>query len=109
MAKTRGTGLLMVWADSDPEFESGFNRWYDQEHLPRMLQIPGFLSAARYRAPDPKPYAGQRDRVCLRQRVGVSSQARPSIRRPVMRRPLRTIRCGSSGSGAGAHSPHCLK
>ena len=22
MAKTRGTGLLMVWADIDPEFES---------------------------------------------------------------------------------------
>ena len=48
MAKTRGTGLLMVWADIDPEFETEFNHWYDEEHIPRMLQIPGFLSAGRY-------------------------------------------------------------
>jgi len=45
MAKTRGTGLLMVWTDIDAEFEPEFNRWYDEEHLPRLLQIPGFLSA----------------------------------------------------------------
>ena len=28
MAKTRGTGLLMVWTDIDAEFEPEFNRWY---------------------------------------------------------------------------------
>jgi hypothetical protein len=50
MAKTRGTGLLMVWTDIDAEFEPEFNRWYDEEHLPRLLQIPGFLSAGRYSA-----------------------------------------------------------
>ena len=50
MAKTRGTGLLMVWTDIDPEFETEFNRWYDEEHIPRLLQIPGFLSAGRYSA-----------------------------------------------------------
>ncbi len=50
MAKTRGTGLLMVWTDIDAEFETEFNRWYDEEHLPRMLQISGFLSAGRYEA-----------------------------------------------------------
>ncbi len=50
MAKTRGTGLLMVWTDIDPEFETEFNRWYDEEHLPRMLQISGFLNAGRYEA-----------------------------------------------------------
>ena len=48
MAKTRGTGLLMVWTDVDPEFEAEFNRWYDEEHLPRLLEVPGFLSAGRY-------------------------------------------------------------
>jgi len=48
MAKTRGTGLLMVWTDIDPEFEAEFNRWYDEEHLARLLQVPGFLSAGRY-------------------------------------------------------------
>lgn len=50
MAKTRGTGLLMVWADIDAEFEEEFNSWYDGEHIPRLLQVPGFLSAGRYMA-----------------------------------------------------------
>ncbi len=50
MAKTRGTGLLMVWTDIDPEFEAEFNRWYDEEHIARLLAVPGFLSAGRYAA-----------------------------------------------------------
>ena len=29
MAKTRGTGLLTVWTDIDPEYEDAFNRRYD--------------------------------------------------------------------------------
>ena len=33
MAKTRGTGLLMVWADIDPEYEEEYHRWYDEEHI----------------------------------------------------------------------------
>jgi hypothetical protein len=48
MAKTRGTGLLMVWADIDAEYEAAFNRWYDEEYLPGLLKVPGFLSAGRY-------------------------------------------------------------
>ena len=48
MAKTRGTGLLMLWTDIDAEHEAAFNRWYDEEHLDRLLKVPGFLSAARY-------------------------------------------------------------
>src|SRR5271155_6277086 len=48
MAKTRGTGLLMVWADIDPEFEEEYHRWYDEEHIAHLLAVPGFLSAGRY-------------------------------------------------------------
>ena len=48
MAKTRGTGLLMVWTDIDAAYEADFNRWYDDEHVPRLLNVPGFLSAGRY-------------------------------------------------------------
>jgi hypothetical protein len=48
MAKTRGTGLLMVWADIDPEFEQEHHRWYDEEHIAHLLAVPGFLSAGRY-------------------------------------------------------------
>ena len=50
MSKTRGTGLLMVWSDVDAEFEAEFNRWYNEEHISRLLQVPGFLSAGRYTA-----------------------------------------------------------
>jgi hypothetical protein len=50
MAKTRGTGLLMVWADIDPEFEAEYHRWYDEEHTAHLLAVPGFLSAGRYAA-----------------------------------------------------------
>src|ERR1700681_3133647 len=48
MAKTRGTGLLMVWADIDPEYEAEYHRWYDEEHIAHLLAVPGFLSAGRY-------------------------------------------------------------
>ena len=48
MAKTRGMGLLMLWCDVDPEHEEEFNRWYDGEHIERLLSVPGFLSAGRY-------------------------------------------------------------
>jgi hypothetical protein len=48
MAKTRGTGLLMLWTDVDAEHEAEFNRWYDEEHIKRLLQVPGCLSAGRY-------------------------------------------------------------
>jgi hypothetical protein len=50
MPKTRGTGLLMAWTDVDPAREDEFNRWYDEEHIGRLLAVPGFLSAGRYRA-----------------------------------------------------------
>jgi len=45
---TKGTGLLMVWADVPADKEDDFNRWYNEEHLAERLAIPGFLSGARY-------------------------------------------------------------
>jgi hypothetical protein len=48
MAKTRGTGLLMVWVDVDPEYEAELHTWYDEEHIPRLLAVPGFRSGGRY-------------------------------------------------------------
>jgi len=50
MAKKKGTGLLMVWADVPAEKEPEFNRWYNEEHLAERMAVPGFLSAARYEA-----------------------------------------------------------
>ena len=50
MAKKKGTGLLMVWAEVPAAKEPEFNRWYNEEHLAERMAVPGFLSAARYEA-----------------------------------------------------------
>jgi len=43
-------GLLLVMMDIDPKREDEFNRWYEEEHVPERLAIPGFHRARRYRA-----------------------------------------------------------
>jgi hypothetical protein len=55
MASNNGTGLLVVWTDVAPEYEAEFNEWYDKEHIPQLLGVPGFLSGTRYQAVDGKP------------------------------------------------------
>jgi len=39
--------LLIVQTDVAPEMEEEFNRWYDEEHIPRLLKVPGVLMAKR--------------------------------------------------------------
>lgn len=50
MAAKKGRGLLMVFTDVPPEVEDEYNKWYNEEHIPERLSIPGVLSAARYEA-----------------------------------------------------------
>ena len=50
MTSRKGTALLMVFTDVDPEHDADFNTWYNQEHVPELLSMPGFLDAARYEA-----------------------------------------------------------
>lgn len=50
MADKKGTGLMMVWVDVPSEHEEEFNHWYNEEHLPELLAVPGVLNAARYEA-----------------------------------------------------------
>jgi hypothetical protein len=48
MAK-KGKAIFLVYTDlSDDKYEEEFNAWYDTEHLPELLALPGFLSGARY-------------------------------------------------------------
>jgi hypothetical protein len=47
MAK-KGRGIFLVYTDIDPMHEDEFNAWYNTEHLPELLSLPGFLDAARY-------------------------------------------------------------
>jgi hypothetical protein len=50
MAATKGTGIFLVFADVPADMEDDFHKWYNEEHIPELLAIPGFLSAARYEA-----------------------------------------------------------
>lgn len=49
-------GLLLTLTEPPPAMEEEFNAWYDTEHLPERLAIPGFRSAQRWVAEVP---AGQ--------------------------------------------------
>ena len=47
---TKGTAIFLVYTDVDPQHEDEFNDWYDTEHLPELLAVPGIVAAARYEA-----------------------------------------------------------
>ncbi len=47
MAK-KGNGIFLVYTDIDAVHDDEFNAWYNTEHLPDLLRLPGFLDAARY-------------------------------------------------------------
>lgn len=42
-------GLLAVWNDIAADDEPAFGAWYEEEHVPERLAVPGFLAARRYR------------------------------------------------------------
>ncbi len=46
----KGKGIFMVYTDVNPKHEEEFNAWYNTEHLPELLAVPGILTAARYEA-----------------------------------------------------------
>jgi antibiotic biosynthesis monooxygenase (ABM) superfamily enzyme len=50
-----GTGLLVIWTDIAAEHEADFNAWYDQEHIPQLLGVPGFQTGRRYQAVEGAP------------------------------------------------------
>lgn len=46
----RAEGLLYVEVDCPSELEGEFHAWYNLEHVPERLKIPGFLDGHRYAA-----------------------------------------------------------
>jgi hypothetical protein len=50
MAGQEAQGLLAVWTDIAPEAEAEFNEWYNTEHIPQLVGIPGIISGRRYQA-----------------------------------------------------------
>lgn len=41
--------MLIAAMNVEPEFESEFNAWYDEEHIPFLAAVPGTLCARRFR------------------------------------------------------------
>ncbi len=48
-------GFLLVLMDCPPTFEDEFNAWYDTEHIPERLSVPGFESGLRFVCIDGAP------------------------------------------------------
>ena len=42
-------GILAIWFDRAPEAAADFETWYQHEHLPERLGVPGFRRGRRYR------------------------------------------------------------
>ena len=46
-------GVFIVMAKVKPEQEDAFNRWYDEDHMPKALnRFPGVISGRRYKIMD---------------------------------------------------------
>src|SRR5690606_25861722 len=43
-------GILAIWNGCRPGREAEFEHWYQSEHLPERLAVPGFLLGRRYEA-----------------------------------------------------------
>jgi hypothetical protein len=47
--------VFVVTMKVDPDWDYELNRWYDQEHIPELLKVPGYRTARRYRAVEGEP------------------------------------------------------
>ena len=46
-------GVFIVKANVKPEQEDAFNRWYDEDHMPKALnRFPGVIKGRRYKIID---------------------------------------------------------
>ena len=44
-----GNTVLVVTMEVDESDETEFNRWYNEQHLPERMAIPGYVSARRFK------------------------------------------------------------
>ena len=45
------SGIIFASIDCDADAIEDWNRWYDLEHLPPNIALPGIMSGKRYVAP----------------------------------------------------------
>ena len=53
---TEGGSVLFSEMIPDASYEPEFNDWYDREHIPLRMRVPGFRSAQRYVVPGSRHY-----------------------------------------------------
>lgn len=71
-AQPIGTALLNVMIDVQPDHDAEYNAWYNEEHLPALVAVPGVVSARRFVAahgpgPGPGPGPGRHQYLSLYQ------------------------------------------
>src|SRR5262245_13681833 len=52
----QGSTILFSEMTPDASWEDEFNDWYDHEHIPLRMALPGFRSAQRYRVEGTRNY-----------------------------------------------------
>ena len=48
----KGGTVLLSELSPDMDWEDEFNEWYDNHQIPIRMEVPGFISAHRYRDPE---------------------------------------------------------
>ena len=60
-----GPVVLHVTMEMEPDWEEEINRWYDEEHLPEIMAVPGFVSARRFLRVGGPPVAKPSKYLCI--------------------------------------------
>ncbi len=55
MSQPQQRAILVVSVEVDEADVDELNRWYDEEHGPERLALPGFISMRRFRSSDGSP------------------------------------------------------
>ena len=64
---------------SDPSREDEYNDWYDNVHVPDVLETPGFLAATRYMIKEPQ--SGRRKYLAVYEIETADVEATMALRR----------------------------
>lgn len=97
--------ILMVYTDpSSPDLEAEFNRWYSDERLADVVNVPGFVAATRFRLTDLnvgrqfKPWIVPRRYLAIYELDVEGSEALAAVSRALRARPNPT---SSQALGSG--------
>ena len=98
-----GTTILVVMMEVDPADDEVFNKWYDEEHLPERMSIPGYISARRFRLEDGDELnrGGVLRYLCIWETGGRKPAPVADLQRPERQSDAHQGSGRSGGQGAG--------